>query len=130
MALKISSTINPAGLLSTHLPREGVDIGETPDFWGDIEKLKGYLKPRAANQAEGLRTRPSPLLASAPRASEGGGGGRVPLFVLPTNIGASGTFYQPWTPGMPTAPGQTPLAAGYLPYGYEPPKLPQSSYFQ
>lgn len=64
----------------TTLPREGIDIGPLPDFWGDLNRMQTRLRPRAKEQEEDLRpgssrqlswARPAPdPLASARQRAE------------------------------------------------------------
>jgi len=99
------------GALSTSLPREGLDIGPRPDFWGDLNKMQSRLRPRQQRMSsEGLQ----------------GGGGAAPAAQAPadfydeptygTMIGmgpnSSGVAYQPWEPGMAFSPMAPPAQTG------------------
>jgi hypothetical protein len=44
--LHTNSTIDSGGGLTTTLPRTGVDIGPTPDFWADRKKMDRYQDQR------------------------------------------------------------------------------------
>lgn len=125
----IRTTIGQGGGMQSTLPREGVDIGAIPDFWGDIQKVKTRLKPKAAVQAQAL-AEPQRLTVGERMAQRPARAPRVPLFGIMSapQGGVYGYAWEPWSPGMPVGSGQAVAARGYLPYGYEPPRLPANAY--
>lgn len=110
------------GTLRTTLPREGVDIGPIPDFWGDMSNIVRTLKPQASPQvqAQALRQQQpdvqtqimpqmTPRAAAAPKAEYD----YEPYFGTLTYPHGSAGFYQNYQPGQNLGTGQQPVAMGY-----------------
>lgn len=111
MALNIKNSFS-GGTLSTTLPREGLDIGPRPDFWGDLDRLQSRLRPRQQMM------QPQGLSRGSDRGPlAGGGAGDFDLEpTYATMIGqgpnSSGVAYQPWEPGMAFSPLAPPAQTG------------------
>lgn len=114
------------GTLRTSLPREGVDIGPQPDFWGDMGKIVRTLRPVASPQAQVQALRTPDVQAQAPMRYSGGGGGYdrdaapmaqpqydyEPIYGTLTYPHGSAGFYQNYQPGQALGTGQQPVAMG------------------
>lgn len=120
----ISNTYGSDGALRTRLPRQGVDIGPTPDFWGDLGNIVRTLKPQAPVQTQVAALRqpaggydaPSTMSAAVgrdertPRQPEYD---YEPIFGTLTYPHGSAGFYQNYQPGQTLGTGQSPVAMGY-----------------
>ena len=114
-----SQTNYAGGTVRSVNQREGIDIGERPDFFADLAKIKALLKPQqrqmpmpqAGAQAQYLRApqRSEPTgerpTAAAPQEDD-----YEPVF----GVQGLGGVMQPYIPGVtPLGPGQQPVAMGY-----------------
>lgn len=111
MAINVKNTIGNGGGLKTVLPREGLDIGPAPDFWGDLNKIQRRFKPRANDQAQALRQGPTfddRLQKKEPEYD------LEPEYATMIGQGpnSSGVAYQSWQPGMAFSPGSQPVQTG------------------
>jgi hypothetical protein len=111
---RVESSYGPGNTLNTTMDREGMDIGPTPDIWGDLEKIRTKLKPAttatARQQAPALSS--TPMLGNAPTPQSEYDW--EPTFAVHKFPGGTGGGYMsPYTPGDPLGGGQAPVATGY-----------------
>lgn len=113
MALNVKNSFDSSGGLSTTLPREGLDIGPRPDFWGDLDRLQSRLRPRQQQMMQ-----PQGLSQGSDRGPLAGGGDGdftlEPTFATMQGGGFNmpGTSLNPWEPGMPYSMGNAPVQTG------------------
>lgn len=115
-----TNSYDSSGTLRTTLPRQSIDIGATPDFWGDMGKIVRTLKPVASPQVQAQALRQSeaaqPIMpettrsAPAPRRDEFD---YEPYYGTLTYPHGSAGFYQNYQPGQALGTGQQPVAMGY-----------------
>lgn len=119
--LDVRTSYDDKGTVKSSLPLRGIDIGEQPDFWGDLAKIMALRAPRqapAAQQAQALR---GPAMAMPQR--EESRPTRMPqydyepVFATLGGHGAGYTtpFYSAYNPGQttPYSAGGAPVATGY-----------------
>lgn len=108
---KIINSFDPAGTLTSVLPREGIDIGPAPDFWRDFgDVLSRFRRPSAPaprapvaapRQAAALRTAP-PREGPAPSTGHSGPP-RRPIFTKMTQgrpgMETGRILAEQWEPG-------------------------------
>lgn len=119
-APRTTNTYGPDGTITTEMTREGIDIGEVPDFWKDFEEVQRRLPRAAPPQRSPLSAaRQGAALQQLAPPTEG----RRPAPAQPqyedmysTVIGhgpqSAGIAYQPWKPGMAFSPLNPPVFTG------------------
>lgn len=128
---QVSTGYGPGGVQNVSLGREGLDIGSTPNFWGDLYNTVRFLRPLgrgyggygggggASGQAEALRAAQPYSSEGRPEGSRPARGSEEPSYDYEPNFGTltypmgSAGFYQGYSPGMPMGTGQAPIAMGY-----------------
>lgn len=123
---RVQNTYSPDGTLNTSMDRTGVDIGQMPNFWGDLADMYRNMRP-VPSGIGGSRVPPAALQAGA----LGQGGAGVPSTSRTTSDvrrggsfddfeGSFGTLTYPYgsagmyvAPGLPTGAGQSTVAMGY-----------------
>lgn len=107
----VKSQYGPKGTLTTSMQREAVDLGPTPDFWGDLDRMRRKIKPRereaprysapilprdtgsSRSQGESLRSS-GPTMSFVKRI----GGPNIVSGYVQANAGDPGAVYGGWIP--------------------------------
>ncbi len=123
--VEVKTSYGQGGTVKSVLPREGIDIGPIPDFWGDLNDVVSKLRPLPSQQAPRMQAqalRAAPMLDPGTNvASERRGSAQhnyidEPIYGTLSGFGPGYTsqFYNNYIPGVssPYAAGNAPVATG------------------
>lgn len=115
--MAISTMYGPGATAQTSMDLRGVDLGATPDYWSDFNRLRTRLKPPGAQaQGEALATseRDRPPARQDEYDYEPIFGTEAPTgFNMRSATGGGFMETVPGRPGIQPGFGQVPVAMGY-----------------